>query len=236
MEDFTNKVVIVTGGSGALGSVVAGQFARHGATVVVLDIAAEGINRLQNELGEQCYGYVCDLTDEDEVKTTIDKIVTEIGSIDVLANIAGGFTMGGRTHETDLQTVEKMLDFNFRTMYTLSKYVLPNMLENKGGKIINIGARAGLEGSAEMGPYVGSKALVIRATETMAREYKGDNINVNCILPGTIDTERNRNDMPGADFSKWVPPSKLANVIRFLASDEASAINGASIPVYGGTL
>ena len=231
MTEFSDKIVLVTGGAGTLGSTVAREFTAKGAKTIILDIREDMVEKTKTDIG--CDGLVCDLTDEVAVQQTVREIVDQYGRIDILANIAGGFTMGGRTHETDLTTVVKMLDFNFRTMYTLSKHVLAQMITQDSGKIVSIGARAGLQGSPQMGPYVGSKAMVIRATETMAREYKDDNININCVLPGTIDTPQNRSDMPDADVSTWVPPIQLANVILFLSSEQAVAINGAAIPVYG---
>jgi len=234
--DFSDKTVIITGAAGALGSVVAKSFLTQGATVALIDIKEEAVKTLAEEYGAKCKGYVCNLIDENMTQNVVRQILSDFGKIDILANIAGGFTMGGRTHETDLDTIQKMLDYNFKTMFILSKSVLPNMIKNQFGKIVNVGARAGLKGSAQMGPYVGSKSLVIRTTETMAREYLEDNINVNCILPGTIDTEQNRKDMPDADFDKWVPPQDLANVVLFLSSEEAISVTGASVPVYGKTL
>ena len=111
--------------------------------------------------------------------------------------------------------------------------VVPSMLENNGGKIVNVAARAANAGLAKMGPYIASKAAVARLTESMAMELREQNINVNCVMPGIIDTPRNRTDMPDADFSKWVTPSNLANVIGFLTSDDAISVHGASIPVDG---
>ena len=107
------------------------------------------------------------------------------------------------------------------------------MINSGGGKIINVAARAATAGVATMGPYTASKAAVMRLTESMALELRGENINVNCIMPGTIDTPRNRQDMPGADHLKWVPTGQLASVVGFLASDAAIAVHGAAIPVDG---
>jgi NAD(P)-dependent dehydrogenase (short-subunit alcohol dehydrogenase family) len=107
------------------------------------------------------------------------------------------------------------------------------MLRQGGGRIINVSARAALEGKARMGPYCASKAAVLTLTESLAAEHRLDGINVNCILPGTIDTPQNRAAMPDADFSRWVPPPALADVVVFLASEASRAVTGAAIPVYG---
>src|SRR5262249_9953368 len=112
-----------------------------------------------------------------------------------------------------------------------ARAVVPDMIRTKSGRIVNIGARAGLRGGARMAAYSASKSTVIRLTESLAEELKGQGVNVNCVLPSIIDTARNRADMPDADFSKWVRPADLARVIAFLASDDARAIHGAAIPV-----
>jgi NAD(P)-dependent dehydrogenase (short-subunit alcohol dehydrogenase family) len=135
--------------------------------------------------------------------------------------------------ETPLKTWEFMMNLNARTVFLVCRAVLPHMMQQNQGRIVSIAARAALTGKAKMAPYVASKSAVIRLTESMAAEVKEQAINVNCILPGTIDTPRNREEMPDADFKKWVTPEALAEVILFLSSDAARAINGAAIPVYG---
>jgi NAD(P)-dependent dehydrogenase (short-subunit alcohol dehydrogenase family) len=122
---------------------------------------------------------------------------------------------------------------NARTVFIASSAVIPIMLERGAGKIINVGARAALKGSRRAAAYSASKSAIMRLTESMSAELKTGGINVNCILPGTIDTPENRKEMPKADTSKWVTPQALADAILFLASDTARAIHGASIPVYG---
>jgi NAD(P)-dependent dehydrogenase (short-subunit alcohol dehydrogenase family) len=107
------------------------------------------------------------------------------------------------------------------------------MLQQGSGKIVNVGARAALQGKARMAAYVASKSAVLRLTESMAAELKAKGINVNCIMPGTIDTPENREAMPKANHDKWVASAAIADVIRFLASDAARAVHGACIPVYG---
>lgn len=233
MEDFTNKVVVITGGAGALGSTVASSFHDHNATVVILDLKQERIDQVASTIGTRCSGHAVDLTNEEAVQQVFGTITQEHQAVDVVVNIAGGFTMGPRTHEMDLSVFDQMMTMNAHTMLYTSKYAIPGMLEKGEGRIVNIGARAGLEGKGRMGPYVSSKSVVLRLTETLAKEYKDDGITVNAILPSTIDTARNREDMPNADFNGWVKPIELANVILFLASEKASAVTGALLPVYG---
>lgn len=236
MDEMKDKVVVVTGGAGNLGTAAVKRFYAAGARVAVIDRERQIVESVFGEEmpeGEYCMYVAGNLLDESSVASMTEAILNEFGRIDVLVNIAGGFSMGPPMHETPLKTYEFMMDLNAKTVFLMSSAVIPHMLEQGGGKIISTAARAGLKGAAKMGPYTASKAAVIRLTEAMAAELRDDNINVNCIMPGTIDTPGNRKDMPNADFDKWVQPESLADVIYFLATEQARDINGAAIPVYG---
>ena len=224
MSEFDKKVVVVTGAAGALGRAVAGHFAAAGARVAQLDVL---------EIDTDRYSAICDLLDPKSCERAVDAIVEKFGGIDVLANIAGGFTMGQAVHETTEDTWDFMMGLNARSVLNMARAVVPVMLKGGGGKIINIGAGAGQAGIAQMGAYSASKSVVIRLTEAMAGELKQQGINVNCVLPSIIDTERNRQDMPDADFNLWVRPEAMARVIGFLASEAAAPIHGAALPVSG---
>jgi NAD(P)-dependent dehydrogenase (short-subunit alcohol dehydrogenase family) len=126
-----------------------------------------------------------------------------------------------------------MLSLNARSAFVLSQAVIPHMLEQGSGKIVHTAAKSGLKGGAGNAAYGASKSAVVRLVESLAAELKHEGINVNCVLPGTIDTPQNRKSMPKADHSRWVPPEAIADVILFLASDLAWPVNGAAIPVYG---
>ena len=220
MSDFNGKRVVVTGAAGVVGRAVADAFHLANADVTGIDIV---------EANPPYRSVVADLIDPDDAARVAD----EIGHIDVLANIAGGFTMGESVAETSDETWDFMFNLNARTVLNMARAVVPGMRDRGAGRIINIGARAGLRGAGAMGAYCASKSVVLRLTESLADELKAGGINVNCILPSIVDTPRNREDMPNADFSKWVRPDQIASVVMFLASDAASAIHGASIPVEG---
>jgi len=177
--------------------------------------------------------FVCDLGDADACRKTVDRIHAAFGRIDVTANVAGGFTMGETVHETTDATWRHMMDLNAGTVLNMARAVVPHMIAAGAGRIVNVAARAGLRGAGRMAAYSASKSVVIRLTEALADELKGKGINVTCVLPSIIDTERNRTDMPDADPSRWVAPADLARVIAFLASDDARAIHGAALPVDG---
>jgi len=235
MHDFSGTVVAVTGAAGNLGRAVAKAFARRGATVALLDLNEQGILAAMNDLpeGTNAQAFVINLLESSSVDSAVQAVLGAFGRIDVLANIAGGSTMGPLLQDTDDKPWDFMLNLNARSVFYASRAVIPGMLENGGGRIINVSARVVNEGKARMGPYCASKAAVKSLTESMAAENKYDNINVNCILPGTMDTPQNRNNMPNADHEKWVPPAAVADVVLFLASDAARCISGAAIPVYG---
>jgi NAD(P)-dependent dehydrogenase (short-subunit alcohol dehydrogenase family) len=236
MFDFSGKIVVVTGGVGNLGSAVARAFLAAGAGLVPVDRSSdrllEGFADLSGSPQHYLAGGV-DLTDPASVQTVVDKVIQRFGRIDVLVNTVGGYRAGSPLHETPLDTLDFMFNLNVRTVFIMSQAVIPHMLKQRGGKIVNVAARAGLEGKKNMAAYTAAKSAVIRLTESMSAELRTSGINVNCILPGTIDTPQNRAQMPDANFSQWVLPEALADVILFLASDAARAVHGAALPVYG---
>jgi NAD(P)-dependent dehydrogenase (short-subunit alcohol dehydrogenase family) len=234
MFDLSGKIVIVTGASGNLGAATARAFYTAGATLALVD-------RSVNDAAEIIPGsdparimtHAADLTDPDSVATLIPAVIACFNRIDVLANTVGGFRAGTPVHETPVDVWDFMLNLNAKTAFLLSQAVIPTMLMQQSGRIIHVSARAGLSGGAKSAAYSISKSAVIRLTESLSAELRLQGINVNCVLPGTIDTPQNRDAMPNADVSRWVLPEALADVIVFLASDAARAVTGAAIPVYG---
>ena len=236
MFDFTNKVVMITGAIGNLGTVLARTFQASHAKLALIDRGEDRLKQTFADLvGSPDYLLIncADLMNANAVEASVVGAYQHFERIDVLVNTVGGFKAGKMLHETPVETLEFMLDLNSKAVYIACQKVIPRMLEGGSGKIINIAARPGLEGKAGMAAYAASKSAVFRFTESMAAELKDQGINVNCIIPGTIDTSANREAMPEADFSTWVSPESLAGVILFLASEAASDIHGAAIPVYG---
>ena len=226
---FSGKTCLVTGAAGNLGRAVAVAFAAEGASLILMDHAEEHLRAAYGAEGDGKRFAIADLRDPQSVARAIPAVTR----IDILCNIAGGFRMGQPVHETSDDTWELMLGLNAKSVINCARAVVPGMLAAGSGKVVNIGAMAGLSGKANMGAYIASKAAVIRLTESMAAELRDKGINVNCVLPSTIDTPQNRKDMPKADPRRWVAPEALADVVLFLASDAARAIHGASIPVAG---
>jgi NAD(P)-dependent dehydrogenase (short-subunit alcohol dehydrogenase family) len=174
-----------------------------------------------------------DLTDPNLADQMAAKVNGHFGRIDVLINTVGGYHAGTPLHETPVQTLDFMYNLNVRTLFLACRAVIPYMLVNGFGKIVSVAARPGLAGRADMAAYSAAKSAVIRLTESMAAELKHSRINVNCIIPGTIDTPQKRQEMPDADASLWVHPDSLADVVLFLTSYSARDVHGAAVPVLG---
>lgn len=232
MSDFDGRVALVTGATGNVGTAVSKAFLDAGARVAVAGTRRDRLDELYGG-DARALPVVVDLFSEPSVAEMVRQVMEALGRIDVLANVAGGFTMGPPLHETSTDVWDQMMGLNARSVFLASRAVVPHMVEEGAGRIINVSARAALQGKAGMGPYCASKAVVITLTQSMAEELKDHHINVNCVLPGTIDTPENRAAMPGSDFVRWVSPEAIADVILQLASDSTRAVTGAAVPVYG---
>jgi NAD(P)-dependent dehydrogenase (short-subunit alcohol dehydrogenase family) len=173
-----------------------------------------------------------DLTDDASTRKGFDEAAAQLGGLDALANVAGGFEWE-TIEKGSAKTWDRMYEMNVRTALLASQAALPHLLARGAGRIVNVGAAAASQAAMGMGAYAASKAGVARLTEAMAEEFKDRNITVNAVLPSILDTPANRADMPKADPSKWVTPEALARVIVFLMSDDAAHITGALLPVKG---
>jgi NAD(P)-dependent dehydrogenase (short-subunit alcohol dehydrogenase family) len=231
--DQIARAVVVTGAFGVLGVAVARAFAAAGDRVVLLDLATTAPAAIAEEFGAPHFllGGV-DLTDPAAARKAMATVAMRLGRIDVLVNVAGGF-IWQKVEGGDVDTWDQLYAMNLRTAVASCMAALPAISEQPTGRIINIGAGAAARAGAGMGAYAASKAGVQKLTESLAEELKDAGITVNAILPGIIDTPRNRLEMPDADVSRWVAPDTIARVIVFLASEAAGAITGAAIPVTG---
>jgi NAD(P)-dependent dehydrogenase (short-subunit alcohol dehydrogenase family) len=235
MSDLAGKTVIVTGATGSLGRATSLAFARAGASLALVARDPSALARLRDSLppGAPALVYPADLLQSDQTRAMAEAVKARFGGIHVLANIAGGFQMGPAVHETSDADWEQMLDLNLRTALNSARAVIPSLLEQGAGRLIQVAARAATRGVARMAPYCVAKSAIVTLTESLSEELKHRGITVNCVLPGTLDTPANRADMPDQDPANWVPPEALAEVILFLASDAARCVTGAAIPVYG---
>ncbi len=228
------RTVVITGAFGALGRAVARAFEDLGDRLALVDVAPQPSPEVRGQLGRSPLVFAgVDLSDMESTRRVMAATAMRFGAIDVLVNIAGGFQWE-RLEDGTPETWDQLYATNLRTAVVCCKAALPAMLERGAGRIVNIGAGAAAgRAAAGMGAYTASKAGVQRLTESLSEEIKDRGITVNAILPGTIDTPRNRTDMPDADVSRWVAPEAIADVIVFLASDAARSVTGASIPVFG---
>lgn len=231
---FENKVVLITGPAGGLGQAVTRKFAEAGARLALIERSEEKLHRAFDDLKDAILIGDVDVTSEDSVERAVQMLIKQTGRIDVLVNIAGGWQGGEPVYETDPSIFDFLMNLNAKSVFLMARAVVPHMLDRgEGGAIVSVAAKAALQAGATNGIYSASKSAIVHITESMAAKLKHQNINVNCVLPSIIDTPANREMMSSADFSKWVAPEALADVILFLASDAARAIHGAAIPVYG---
>jgi NAD(P)-dependent dehydrogenase (short-subunit alcohol dehydrogenase family) len=223
--------VVITGAAGVLGAAVARAFLSAGASLALMDRAAASQDPLKDSADAHVFFGGIDLTDLAQAQRAMDTAASRLGGIDVLVNIAGGFRW-----ETiaagSLETWDFLYSINLKTALCACKAALGH-LPADNGRIVNVGAAAAAKAGTGMGAYTASKAGVAKLTEALAEELKDKGINVNAVLPTIIDTPANRAEMPKADFTRWVAPQALADVIVFLSSHAARAITGASILVSG---
>ncbi len=224
---MTSRTFAITGGFGVLGQAVARAVLASGGQAALIDFAPEGRGLPD---GAIAIGGV-DLSDEGQAKAAMDRGAEALGGLDVLVNVAGGFTWQTLA-DGDLAAWSRMFALNTLTCASACKAALPHLLAARAGRIVSVGAGGAVKAAAGMGAYAASKAGVHRLTESLAEELKG-RVTVNAVLPSIIDTPTNRADMPDADFAAWVTPDEVAQAILWLASDAASGVTGALLPVSG---
>jgi len=237
MHRLKNRCALITGGTGGLGVAVLEEFLAEGAQVLTTYLEERQLKytaEVKDKYGAALSFTKADVTKPGQTERLIQKSVKKLGQVDILINIVGGFSMAGIT-DTDDATWDRMMDMNLKSVFLMTRAVLPHMMDRGYGRIVNIGARPALHGAANMSAYGASKAGVLNLTQSVAAEMSRYNINVNAIIPGTMDTPHNRMEMPKADHSKWVKPEEIAKVISFLCSNEADSISGAVVPVLGKT-
>lgn len=226
---MAGRVFAITGAFGVLGSAVARAAA--GARLALIDFAKDPQPDLPSGPDVLVLGGV-DLTDAKAAAAAIDAAADHFGGLDALLNIAGGFSW--ETHEGGAgDTWHRLFLMNVQTASNASRAAIPHLKRSAAGRIVNVGANGAVKAAMGMGPYAASKAGVHSLTQALAEELKAAGVTVNAVLPSILDTPANRADMPDADFASWVRPQELAAVMLFLASEEASAVTGALVPVTG---
>jgi NAD(P)-dependent dehydrogenase (short-subunit alcohol dehydrogenase family) len=231
-----SRTVIISGATGGLGPAVAKAMLDDGAAVVAVARDRAELDALQATLAApegRWLSIAADLTDAAGTAAVVDEAISRFGGVDIVIAVAGGWRGGKPVAETDLAILDWLWKINVVTAFNICRAALPHLSARGWGRIITIGSRSAVAGQARSGAYAASKAAVVALTQSIAAEVRGAGVTANVILPSTIDTPANRASAPDADLTKWVTPEQIAAAVRFLCSEDASAINGAAIPVYG---
>lgn len=231
-----SKVALVAGGTGGLGRAVSLAFVAQDYKVAVTYRRQKEWDALQIAAGankQNLEGFSVDVTDQTAVTELVANLVGEHRRLDALVNTVGAYAGGVNLWELDARMFDQMLALNLRSGFTLSRAVVPVMLKQRNGSIVNVAAKAALDHAAGASAYAASKAAAVALMDSLAADLKGTGVRANSILPSIIDTEANRKAMPKSDFAKWPKPEDIARVILFLCSDDAKVIQGAAIPVFG---
>jgi NAD(P)-dependent dehydrogenase (short-subunit alcohol dehydrogenase family) len=229
MSDLGGKVALITGAKGGLGSFVTKAFLEAGASVVGVSrsIAASDFNH------PRFAAIPAELSSGKAVETALDETVSRFGRVDVVVHLMGGWAGGSRLEDTDAATFDHMIDMNLRSTFFVMKAAARRMRAQRSGRLLAIGSTAALQPQPQAGAYSVSKSALVALMRAFAFELRDAGVTANILLPSTMDTPQNRAAMPGADSSRWVPPGQVAEMLAFLASDAASAISGAAIPIFG---
>lgn len=237
-DRFAGKIVFVAGGTGGLGRAVSLAFLNEGARVIVTSRQREPFIALQAAAGDRATflaSWELDATDDKATLQRVQQIVAEHGRIDILVNAVGAYAGGTPLWSTRLETFDRMLALNLRSGLVLCQAVVPVMLQQGSGAIVNVASKAAFDHGAGAGAYAASKAAAVAMIDSLAADLRGKGVRVNSVVPSIFDTEENRRAMPKADFTQWPKPEDIASVVLFLCSSEARLIHGASVPVYGDT-
>jgi Dehydrogenases with different specificities (related to short-chain alcohol dehydrogenases) len=232
--DFSQRTVVISGAVGNLGRACAERFTAQGARLVLLD---RGQARLQELFGKDSESQLLlggiDSNNPEAMRNAKGRIDRHFGAVDVLVHTVGGFDGGASVAETPDAQWDSMLNLNLRSAVRMTQTFVPDMAARRYGRLVFIGARAGLQAQGHYGAYAASKAALLRMVEAIAQEHAHDGITANAVLPGVIDTPQNRAAMPAVDPKNWVRPEAIAITVAFLSSSEAADISGVALPVYG---
>jgi NAD(P)-dependent dehydrogenase (short-subunit alcohol dehydrogenase family) len=233
---FEGKSVLVAGGTGGLGRAVSLAFLEAGAHVAATYRKDEEYHALAMAAGAasaRLSGHAVDVTDESATRTLVEAILARRGRLDAFVNAVGGWTGGRKLWEADAGVFEAMLALNLRAGVALCRAIVPAMVRQGAGVVVNVASRSAVAPGPGEAAYAASKAAAVAMVASLAEDLKGTGVRANSVLPSIIDTEANRRAMPKADFSKWPKPEDIARVILFLCGDDARLVHGAAIPVYG---
>jgi NAD(P)-dependent dehydrogenase (short-subunit alcohol dehydrogenase family) len=233
---LSGRVFILTGSTGGLGFAIGHVLLAEGVRVVAVGRDQDELDSLRTALqasDDNWLGTAADLTHPGGADAVVQAAVARFGRLDGVIAAAGGWRGGQPVAETDPATLDWLWQTNVLTVFNILHASLPSLMANGWGRVVTFGARSALQAQARSGAYGASKAAVVVLTQALAAETRGSGVTANVLVPSIIDTPTNRAAMPDADHSKWATPEQFAAAVRFLCSEEASAISGAAIPIYG---
>ena len=225
----SDRIVLITGAKGGLGSIVTEAFLAAGDTVVGTSRSIQAADFASPRF----VAIASDLTDAASARQLVFCIAQRFQQVDTLVHVMGGFSGGKPIAETDDVTWDRMMNLTVRSAFNIFRAVIPRMRAAGRGRIVSIASSAAAEPAANIAAYGASKAALLSLVRSAAAENKDVGITVNAILPGTMNTVANRKAEPKADFSRWIPPKDVADLVVFLTSNAAAQITGAAIPIYG---
>ena len=233
-EILKNKTVLITGGTGALGHVVAERFIKEGANVVTSYLFEAEFKRLSESFKKNVFIVRADVSEEEDVAALFHQAVKKFNRVDILINIVGGFLPKTFIKDVTMKDWDHMINMNLKSVFLCSREFLQLLGNAPYGRIISMAAMPALKPSAGRGPYAVSKGGVIMLTQILGEELRGSGITANAIAPSMLKTQANMESMPKEDFSKWVTPEEIAEAMLFLCSDKGQSINGVCVPMFGG--
>lgn len=234
--NITDKIILITGATGGLGTPVTAVLHAAGARVVVSYSSSESLTKLEKKLMVKpgsLPAIQADVSRLESVQALVEETLRREGRIDALVNLVGGFAGGVPVVDTSESDWEKMQDLNLTAAFRLCKAVLPEMCSRNFGRIVMVAAQGGLRGTAGLSAYAASKAGLINLIQTVAAECREYGVSANVLVPGIIDTPANRAAMPEAETSGWIKPEAMARVIQFLCSDAGGAVSGSALQTPG---
>jgi NAD(P)-dependent dehydrogenase (short-subunit alcohol dehydrogenase family) len=229
---MADRTILVTGGTGALGSAVVAAFIEARWRVAVTWVDPKELERVPQRTGLALIE--ADLFDPEAVERAVGEAAGDRSApLRAVANLVGGYAGGSRVHETPIEEFERQFTVNLRPTFLVTRAAIPRLIDGGGGSVVCVSTRAAVQPFSGAAGYIASKAAVLAFMRAVATEYRHDGVRCNAILPSVIDTPANRAAQPDADHSVWVPPAEIAQVVRFLCSDESAPVSGAEVPVYG---
>lgn len=225
-----DRVALITGAKGGVGSFVTNTFLEAGAFVV-------GTSRSITQSDFPVATFTADSVDftkSSDVNQMVERVMKQFGRLDILVHVLGGFAGGTTVASTDDATWDQMRDLNLNSAFYVLRAAIPHLRNSGSGRIVVIGSLAAVEPHAGLAAYVTFKSALSMLVRTVALENKDAGLTANVILPGTMDTPANRKSMPNADFTKWLQPQDVADLVLWLANENAAHITGAVIPIDGG--